>query len=51
MNKVLADADLKKRLAATGSYTRPAMTADEVQAFVDKQQQTWQPILEKISKK
>jgi tripartite-type tricarboxylate transporter receptor subunit TctC len=50
MNKVLADADLKKRLAATGSYTRPAMTADEVQAFVDKQQQTWQPILEKISK-
>jgi tripartite-type tricarboxylate transporter receptor subunit TctC len=50
MNKVLADADLKKRLAATGSYTRPAMTPDEVQKFVDKQQQTWQPILEKISK-
>jgi tripartite-type tricarboxylate transporter receptor subunit TctC len=49
MNKVVGDADFKKRLAATGSYTRPIKTPDEVQAFVAKQQQTWLPMLERIS--
>jgi tripartite-type tricarboxylate transporter receptor subunit TctC len=46
--KVVADPDVKKRLAATGSYTHP-MTADETGAFVAKQQETWLPVLQTIS--
>src|SRR5580698_6124002 len=42
LTKVVTDPEVKKKLAATGSYAR-AMTADETQAFVDKQQQTWLP--------
>jgi tripartite-type tricarboxylate transporter receptor subunit TctC len=47
--KVVSDADFKKRLANVGSYSR-AMTPAEVLAFVDKEQQTWLPVLAKISK-
>ena len=50
LTKVVTDPEVKKKLAATGSYAR-AMTADETQAFVDKQQQTWLPVLQKISTK
>jgi tripartite-type tricarboxylate transporter receptor subunit TctC len=50
LNKVVSDADFKKRLAATGSYSHP-MTPDQVLAFVAKQQQTWLPVLQKISVK
>ncbi len=50
LTKVVTDPAVKKKLAATGSYAR-AMTADETQAFVDKQQQTWLPVLQKISTK
>src|SRR5580698_3887104 len=46
--KVVADPDVKKRLAATGSYTH-AMTPDETGAFVAKQQETWLPVLQTIS--
>jgi len=48
LSKVVSDADIKKRLAATGSYSR-AMTPEEVLAFVAKQQETWLPVLQRIS--
>jgi tripartite-type tricarboxylate transporter receptor subunit TctC len=46
--KVVVDPDVKKKLAATGSYTHP-MTPDETGAFVAKQQETWLPVLQTIS--
>jgi tripartite-type tricarboxylate transporter receptor subunit TctC len=48
LTKALSDPDIKTKLAATGSYTHP-MTSDQVQAFVAKQQQTWLPVLQKVS--
>jgi len=48
--KVVSDEDFKKRLANIGSYSR-AMTPDQALAFVVKEQQTWLPVLEKISGK
>ncbi|HEY2135628.1 MAG TPA: tripartite tricarboxylate transporter substrate binding protein [Xanthobacteraceae bacterium] len=48
--RVVNDPEIKKKLAAIGSYTR-AMTPDQVQAFVAKEQATWLPVLEKISGK
>ncbi len=46
--KVVSDADFKKRLATIGSYSR-AMTPEQTLAFVEKEQQTWGPILQKAS--
>jgi tripartite-type tricarboxylate transporter receptor subunit TctC len=48
--KVVNDADFKKRLGNIGSYSR-AMTPDQVLAFVDREQATWLPVLQKISEK
>jgi tripartite-type tricarboxylate transporter receptor subunit TctC len=48
--KVVNDPDFKKRLATVGSYSR-AMTPEQVVAFVQKEQQTWLPVLQKISEK
>ncbi len=48
--KVVSDPDFKKNLANIGSYSR-AMTAEQALAFVNKEQQTWLPVLEKISAK
>jgi len=45
--KVVNDPEFKKRLADVGSYSR-AMTPEQTLAFVDKEQQTWLPILNKI---
>jgi tripartite-type tricarboxylate transporter receptor subunit TctC len=45
--KVVSDPDFKKRLANVGSYSR-AMTPEQTLAFVDKEQQTWLPVLNKI---
>jgi len=45
--KVVSDPDFKKRLANVGSYSR-AMTPEQTLAFVDKEQQTWLPLLNKI---
>ena len=45
--KVVQDPDVKKKLVATGSYTHP-MTPDQTLAFVDKQQDTWLPVLKSI---
>jgi len=46
--KVDNDPDVKKRLAAIGSYSR-AMTPDQVLAFVAKQQETWLPVLQRTA--
>jgi tripartite-type tricarboxylate transporter receptor subunit TctC len=50
LRKVTAEPELGKKLAALGSYTNP-MTAAEATAFVHKQQQMWQPVLNEIAKK
>jgi len=47
LTKVVNDPDVKKRLAAVGSYAR-AMTPEQTLAFVDKQQETWLPVLQTI---
>jgi tripartite-type tricarboxylate transporter receptor subunit TctC len=48
--KVLSDPELKEKLGLVGNYPR-VMTPDETLAFVDKEQKTWLPILEKVSGK
>ncbi len=50
LSKVVSDEDFKKRLGNIGSYSR-SMTPDEALAFVAKEQQTWLPVLQKISTK
>jgi len=46
--KVVNDPDIKRKLAQLGSYTR-AMTPAEATAFVQEEQKTWKPVLEKIA--
>jgi tripartite-type tricarboxylate transporter receptor subunit TctC len=48
--KVASDADFAQKLGNVGSYPQP-MTAAEALAFVQKEQSTWLPLLESISKK
>jgi len=48
LSKVVGDADFKKKLANVGSYSR-AMTPEQTLAFVDKEQRTWLPVVQKIS--
>ncbi len=50
LSKVVSDPDFKKRLGNIGSYSR-AMTPEQVLAFVKKEQDTWLPVLQKISAK
>jgi len=50
MMKVVSDPAFKKELGATGNYPHP-MTPQELLAFVAKEQQTWQPLVEKIAEK
>ena len=50
LRKVTSDPELDKKLAALGSYPNP-MGVAEVTAFIHKQQQMWQPILDDIAKK
>lgn len=50
LSKVVSDPDFQKKLAAIGSYSH-AMTPEEVLAFVKKEQDTWLPVVEKISGK
>ena len=45
--KVVSDPDFQKLLANVGSYSH-AMSANEALAFVEQQQATWLPVLEKI---
>jgi tripartite-type tricarboxylate transporter receptor subunit TctC len=48
LTKVLSDPEVKKKLSAIGSYAH-AMTPDETQAFVAKQQETWLPVVQTIA--
>ena len=48
--KVVSDPDFKKRLSNIGSYSR-AMTPEQVLTFVQNEQDTWLPLLKKISDK
>src|SRR6202163_3026143 len=48
LRQTVTDQDFKARLAKIGSYSR-AMSAEEALAFVQKEQQTWLPVLEKIA--
>ena len=48
--KVVDDPDFKKNLANIGSYSRP-MPPDQALAFVNKEQQTWLPVVQKVSAK
>ena len=50
LRKVSGEPELQKKLASLGSYTNP-MSAAEATAFVHKQQQMWQPVLDEIAKK
>jgi len=49
LRKVAEESDLQKKLATLGSYAIP-MSPAEATAFVHKQQQTWQPVLDEIEK-
>ncbi len=49
VRKVVVQPELEKKLATLGSYTRP-MSAAEAMAFIHKQQQMWQPVLDEIAK-
>jgi tripartite-type tricarboxylate transporter receptor subunit TctC len=48
--EVMDDPDFQKRLANVGSYSR-AMNAQQALAFVEKEQATWLPLLNKIQMK
>jgi tripartite-type tricarboxylate transporter receptor subunit TctC len=50
LRKVVAQPELEKKLATLGSYTNP-MSAAEATAFVHRQQQMWQPVLDEIARK
>ena len=45
--KVVSDPEFQKLLANVGSYSH-AMNAKEALAFVEQQQATWLPVLQKI---
>ena len=48
--KMVSDTAFKTKLETIGSYSR-AMTPEQVLAFVAKEQQTWLPVLDRISAK
>jgi len=48
--KVVSDPEFKKNLGNIGTYSRP-MTPDEVLAFVAQEQETWLPLLERVTAK
>jgi tripartite-type tricarboxylate transporter receptor subunit TctC len=48
LRKALDDAETKAKLAQLGAYLHP-MTPEEVTAFAQEQQRTWQPIAQKVA--
>ena len=46
--EIVSDPDFKRLLANVGSYSR-AMTPEQVLTFVQREQDTWLPVLQKIS--
>jgi tripartite-type tricarboxylate transporter receptor subunit TctC len=49
LRTALEDKDLLAKFAANGAFTR-YMTPEETSAFVQSQQKTWRPILERIAR-
>jgi len=47
LSQVVGDPNFKTMLASVGSYSR-AMTPEQVLGFVQKEQETWLPLLQKI---
>ena len=47
LRKVISDQEFQKIIAQRGSYAR-AMTPAETTAFVQAQQQMWQPVLDRL---
>ncbi len=50
LSKVVSDAEFKEKLGKIGSYSH-AMTPEQVLAFVQKEQSTWLPVLQKIKER
>jgi tripartite-type tricarboxylate transporter receptor subunit TctC len=50
LRQAVDDIELQKKIAQLGSYTR-AMSPAEVTTFVQNEQKTWRPVLEKIAAK
>lgn len=50
MGKVESDPDFKTKLASFGNYPR-VMTPEQTLAFVNKEQETWLPVVREISEK
>jgi tripartite-type tricarboxylate transporter receptor subunit TctC len=50
LSKVAAEPELQKKLATLGSYPIP-MSPAEATAFIHKQQQMWQPVLDEVARK
>jgi tripartite-type tricarboxylate transporter receptor subunit TctC len=50
LRKAVDDPDLQKKIAQLGSYTR-AMSPAEATTFVQTEQKTWRPVLQKIAVK
>jgi tripartite-type tricarboxylate transporter receptor subunit TctC len=48
MRKVLDDPEVRTKFAANGAFVRH-LTPAEVTAFVQSEQKTWRPILEKVA--
>jgi tripartite-type tricarboxylate transporter receptor subunit TctC len=48
LTKVLNDPEVKQKLGQFGNYPRP-MTPDQTLAFVNQQQETWAPIVQKVA--
>lgn len=50
LTKVITDPEFRKKTAPLGAYPR-AMTPAQTAAFVAQEQETWLPIVQRISKK
>jgi tripartite-type tricarboxylate transporter receptor subunit TctC len=48
LSKVVSDVDFKKKTAAFGNYPS-AMTPEQLLTFINQQQETWLPVVAKIS--
>jgi len=49
LRTALSDKGVQAKLAATGAYVDP-MTPEELTAFINEQQKSWKPVLEKVAK-
>ena len=49
LTQVLAETTIRDKLATLGAYLHP-MAPAEVRTFVEEQQRTWRPIVEKVAK-